>query len=202
MKHYSNFIRGLFICVLSLLFFQPTNSQTKRCGLEPCMERIKITSPAFNNFSAIPTKYVYTDCNGQNKSPALSWSKLPDCTKSIVIIVEDPDAPSPRSPRATPWVHWIIYDLPTSVLSLAEGASISDLGGKQGRNDFGNSRYDGPCPPAGSGKHRYFFKIYALNIESLGLPAGSTPNRQEILTAMENHVFCKGELIGTYEINS
>jgi Raf kinase inhibitor-like YbhB/YbcL family protein len=135
----------------------------------------------------IPSKYT---CDGTNISPPLAWKNVPGGTKSFVLIADDPDAP------AGVWVHWVCYDLPPTVLTLPEGLPPTDTvqqGGKQGKNDFGNIGYGGPCPP--SGTHRYFFKIYALD-RMLGLPAGKT--KKDIERTMKDHILAQGELMGTY----
>ena len=148
---------------------------------------ILIESQAFKHMEGIPAKYT---CKGENVSPPLSWKDLPAKTKSIVIICDDPDAP------AGTWVHWVCYDIPASVDSLRENIAGTDSlpgSGKQGVNDFRETGYGGPCPPAGT--HRYFFKIYALDA-MLGVPPGKS--KKEIERAMKGHVLARGELIGTY----
>lgn len=148
---------------------------------------IQVTSSAFHEGGSIPTKYT---CDGQNISPPLSWSVIPDGTKSIALIVDDPDAPRGD------WVHWVVYDLPTSLRELPEhvpNEKILGNGGRQGTNDFGKIGYGGPCPP--SGTHRYFFKVYALDKE-LGLAPGAS--KAQLLMAMEGHVLSQGRTLGNY----
>jgi len=142
-----------------------------------------IKSKAFTNNGSIPEKYT---CDGDDMSPPLSWTGVPVGTKSIVIIVDDPDADEKT------WVHWVIYDLSPSVNSLQENAL--NINGKQGITDFGKTGYNGPCPP--SGTHRYFFKIYALDV-LLNLPSGKT--KQYIEEAMKGHILAQSELVGTYK---
>lgn len=150
------------------------------------MERIELSS-VFRYGEQIPTKY---SCDGNDVSPPLIWKNIPKSTKSLVIIAEDPDAP-----RGI-WVHWIIYDLDPAIDHLPENAHKGNGLGKStksGMNDFKENNYGGPCPP--SGKHRYFFRIFALDCE-LGLPDGK--NKQEIEEAMDGHILAQGELLGVY----
>ena len=148
---------------------------------------ITIECSAFAQNKAIPSKYT---CDGPDISPPLAWKNIPEKTKSLVLICDDPDAP------VGTWVHWVCYDMPPATTLLPEGVPKSDSipnGGKQGITDFGSIGYGGPCPP--SGTHRYFFKIYALDKE-LGLPAGKT--KKDIEQAMKGHVLAQGQLIGMY----
>jgi len=154
---------------------------------------LELTSEMFNNNQPMPSAYT---CEGDNISPPLQWSHPPHDTQSLVLICDDPDAPDPANPKMT-WVHWVMYDIPVSSNSLSENISADetlDNGAHQGKTDFHKIGYGGPCPPIGS--HRYFFKLYALDI-NLNLPAGKT--KQEIETAMEGHILDQGELIGTYQ---
>jgi Raf kinase inhibitor-like YbhB/YbcL family protein len=148
---------------------------------------LSVESSAFAQNQGIPSKFT---CDGLNVSPPLVWKNVPEGTKSIVLISDDPDAP------AGVWVHWVCYDIPPTESSLPEGVPPADslpAGGKQGMNDFRNIGYGGPCPP--SGTHRYFFKLYALD-RMLGLPAGKL--KKDVERAMKGHVLEKGELIGRY----
>ena len=148
---------------------------------------IKLTSTAFKEGEPIPRQYT---CNGVNVSPSLEWSGVPKSAKTLVIIADDPDAPSGT------WVHWVLYNLPADNIGMVENLPATDelrAGGFQGKNDFGKIGYGGPCPP--SGTHRYFFKIYALDSE-LPLKAGAT--KAEVEKAMEGHVVAQGQLMGTY----
>jgi len=155
------------------------------------MATLKVTSSAFEPGKSIPSVCAYKGA-GQNQSCPLGWSGAPEGTKSFVVIVDDPDAPSPRHPRAKPWVHWVLYDIPGATTALSQGQSI----GMAGRNDFGETKWGGPLPPAGSGRHRYFFKVYALD-KMLNLSVGAT--KDQVLAAMNGHVVAQGELFGTYE---
>jgi Raf kinase inhibitor-like YbhB/YbcL family protein len=152
---------------------------------------LTIISSAFSHEEEIPP--VYT-CEGKDISPPLQWSDLPDGTASLVLIVDDPDAPDPEAPKMT-WVHWLLYNLPPSGSGLEEAISPAQLpsGTLEGMNDWKRTGYGGPCPPIG--RHRYFFKLYAL--DSL-LPDLNQPTKDELLKAMEGHVLEMSELMGTY----
>ncbi|UCE85411.1 MAG: YbhB/YbcL family Raf kinase inhibitor-like protein [Deltaproteobacteria bacterium] len=151
-----------------------------------------IDSPAFSDGGEIPRRFT---CEGEDVSPPLSFSGIPDGTRSLVLIVDDPDAPDPKAPRMT-WVHWILYDLPPSTEGLADGAADAALpaGAKSGTNDWKRTGYGGPCPPIG--RHRYFHKLYALDTV---LPNLHEPTRAELEKAMEGHVIEQAQLIGTYQ---
>jgi Raf kinase inhibitor-like YbhB/YbcL family protein len=140
----------------------------------------------------------------EDLSPPLKWSDAPEDTQSFALICDDPDAPSPKKPAAKPWVHWVIFNIPASAAQLPEGISrVAEpeqiAGAKQGRNSWqqDNLGYRGPMPPPGSGTHRYFFKLYALN-EVLQLEAGTT-DKDKLLEAMQGHILAEGQLVGTYE---
>jgi len=145
-----------------------------------------LRSPAFLQGAPIPARYT---CDAEDVSPALSWEGVPPRTRSFALLLEDPDAP------AGSWSHWLVYDLPADTRELAEGISAHALkdGVRQGRNSWGRSEYGGPCPP--SGTHRYFFRLYALDIR-LGLPPGV--GRKQLLAAMQGHILARAELLGTY----
>ena len=151
-----------------------------------------LSSPAFAHQAAIPATYT---CEGRDVSPALQWRGTPPGTKSLVLIVDDPDAPDPRAPRVT-WVHWVLYDIPVDTSGLPEAVTSRGLpaGTYEGRNDWGRTGYGGPCPPIG--RHRYFFKLYALDVM---LPKLGTPTKADIERAMDGHVLARAELVGTYE---
>ena len=152
---------------------------------------LKVTSSAFQQGGPIPTKYT---CEGDDISPPLSWSAVPANAKSVAMIVDDPDAPDPAKPQRV-YVHWVVYNIPTKTTSLAENASKAALtgGAAQGKNDWGNTSYGGPCPPIG--RHRYFFKLYALDT-TLNL---RDPTKADLEKAMNGHVVDSGELMGTYQ---
>jgi Raf kinase inhibitor-like YbhB/YbcL family protein len=152
---------------------------------------ITITSSAFAPNAEIPSKYT---CDGDDASPPLAWSGAPANTKSFALIVDDPDAPDPEAPKMT-YVHWLLYDIPAAVTSLGKGASTHlPSGVREGINDWKRTGWGGPCPPIG--RHRYFFKLYALgttlgNLGSLAKPA--------LERAMQGHILAQGELVGTYQ---
>jgi Raf kinase inhibitor-like YbhB/YbcL family protein len=152
---------------------------------------LKVTSSAFQQGGSIPAKYT---CEGQDVSPPLAWAGAPSTAKSIAMIVDDPDAPDPAKPQRV-YVHWVAYNIPVNA-SLSENASKSGLpkGAVQGNNDWGKPEYGGPCPPIG--RHRYFFKLYALDTQLTGL---SAPNKADLERAMKGHIVDSGELMGTYQ---
>lgn len=150
---------------------------------------LTLKSPAFTQGGAIPLEYT---CDGPDTAPALEWSGAPAGTKSFALIVDDPDAPDPKAPKMT-YVHWVLYDIPASTTRLAKGGK-APTGAREGKNDWKRTGYGGPCPPVG--RHRYFFKLYALDA-----PLGDlkTPTKDQLLRAMQNHVLEQVELMGTYE---
>ena len=152
---------------------------------------IALTSSAFSHNDSIPA--IHT-CDGKDISPSLAWTSLPAGTKSLALIVDDPDAPDPKAPKMT-WVHWVLYNIPAAATGLQENGGRGDLpeGTLEGRNNWGRTGYGGPCPPIG--RHRYFFKLYA--IDTL-LPDLGQPDKNTLLAAMEGHILDKAELIGTY----
>ena len=153
---------------------------------------LTLTSPAFAANSAIQSRYT---CEGDDISPALNWSGMPAGTRSLALIVDDPDAPDPAAPKMT-WVHWVLYNLPPDTQGLAEAISLADLpqGALQGLNDWKRTGYGGPCPPIG--RHRYFFKLYAL--DNL-LPDLQRPTKAQLEQAMQGHILEQAELMGTYQ---
>lgn len=155
---------------------------------------MNLTSPNFENQGDIPKQYT---CDGKDASPALKWSDIPPGTKSLALIVDDPDAPDPANPRMT-WVHWVLYNIPVAAVSLPEAVSKQDLpeGTLEGLNDWRRTGYGGPCPPIG--KHRYFHKLYALDVV---LPDLKLPTKAKLEEAMQGHVLAKAELIGLYQRN-
>jgi len=155
---------------------------------------IQITSTAFEQGQPIPKKY---SGDGENVSPPLAWSGLPEGTKELALICDDPDAP-----RADPWVHWVVYKIPATVKRLPEDFGGADTREKalaavlEGRNSFDATGYGGPMPPPGHGRHRYNFKLYALDVP---LQLESDVPKELLLQAMESHVLAEGQLMGTYE---
>ena len=153
---------------------------------------LSLTSTAFQNGGAIPS--VHT-CEGKDTSPPLAWSGVPAGAKSLALIVDDPDAPDPGAPKMT-WVHWVLYGIPPAASGLPGAVASKDLpaGTREGTNDFQRTAYGGPCPPIG--RHRYFFKLYALDAV---LPDLGAPTKGKLEKAMEGHVLEKAELVGTYQ---
>ncbi len=153
---------------------------------------LSLRSTKFTQGGEIPT--VYT-CEGKDLSPPLAWSGVPAGAKSLVLIVDDPDAPDPRAPKMT-WVHWLLYNVPATSTELPEAVATAALpaGTREGLNDWKRTGYGGPCPPIG--RHRYFHKLYALDAV---LPDLGTPTKAQVEKAMEGHVLAKTELMGTYE---
>lgn len=153
---------------------------------------LSVRSAAFQHGAEIPSRY---SCEGEDRSPPLNWEGVPPGAQSLVLIVDDPDAPDPKAPRMT-WVHWLLYNLPPQGSDLAEGIGESALppGTLQGRNDWKRSGYGGPCPPIG--RHRYFFKLYALDCE---LPDLGIPNKGQLEAAMQGHIIEQAELVGLYQ---
>lgn len=149
-----------------------------------------ITSSAFTANASIPKQYT---CEGNDTSPPLSWGGVPSGAKSLVLIVDDPDAPDPSAPRMT-WVHWVLYNIPTSSSGLPEGVKKLPQGVLEGLNDWQRTGYGGPCPPIG--RHRYFHKLYALNTVLADL---RQPTKARLEQAMKGHIVAEAQLIGTYQ---
>jgi Raf kinase inhibitor-like YbhB/YbcL family protein len=143
------------------------------------MEKLTITSSVFKNKGVIPAKYT---CDGEDVNPHLSFEGVPEETESLVLIVDDPDAPMGT------WDHWVVWDIPPT-----KRIEENSVPGTEGLNDFGKHSYGGPCPP--SGTHRYFFKVYALDAK-LDLPSNS--RKRNVEKAMDGHILAKGEIIGLY----
>lgn len=148
-----------------------------------------IESPSFAHAHAIPARHT---CDGQDISPALAWNGIPAGTKSLALIVDDPDAPDPAAPKMT-WVHWVLYNIPPAADGLQEGITMLPPGTQQGLNDWHRTGYGGPCPPIGT--HHYFFKLYALDTV---LPDLQRPTKIALEQAMRTHVLASAELIGLY----
>jgi len=176
--------RGLAI-VLGWALLQSAAAQEGRTMLS-------LTSRAFAAGQPIPKKYT---CQGSDASPPLEWSGMPPGTLSFALIIDDPDAPDPKAPQRV-WVHWVLYNIPPATASLGEAASGKSVptGAAEGTNDWSRNGYGGPCPPIG--RHRYFFKLYALDI---ALPAGKVLNKAGLEAAMKGHVLAQAELMGTYQ---
>jgi Raf kinase inhibitor-like YbhB/YbcL family protein len=153
---------------------------------------LTLTSTRFEHGGEIPSRFT---CEGDDVSPDLSWSGLPEGTRSLVLIVDDPDAPDPAAPKMV-WDHWLLYNLPPDCGGLPEAVRPKALpaGTREGRNSWGRTGYGGPCPPVG--RHRYFHILHALDIL---LPDLGQPSKDPLLTAMEGHILAHTELVGTYE---
>jgi len=150
---------------------------------------LAVHSPAFRDGGEIPKRFT---CQGRDAPPELDWSGVPAGAKSLALIVDDPDAPDPAAPKRT-WVHWVLYDIPPAATGLPEGGALPP-GTRQGTNDWSRTGYGGPCPPVG--RHRYFFKLYALDLRLGDIGA---PTKAELERAMEGHVLARAQLVGTYE---
>lgn len=152
---------------------------------------LKLSSPSFAHHGAIPSLYT---CEGRDISPALEWTAPPPNTQSFALIVDDPDAPDPQAPKMT-WVHWVLFNIPASTRLLPEGVTPAQLppGTQEGLNDWKRTGYGGPCPPIG--RHRYFFKLYALDTQ-LQL---HRPTKADVERAMAGHILAQAELVGTYQ---
>jgi Raf kinase inhibitor-like YbhB/YbcL family protein len=149
---------------------------------------ITITSTGFTDEDMIPRQYT---CDGEDISPPLAWTGIPEGTKSLTLICDDPDAP------VGTWVHWVLFNIPPSAKEL--GAKVPskdtlDNGAKHGTNDFGKLGYGGPCPPGGT--HRYYFKLYALDAE---IPSEAGITKAQLLKEMEGHILAEGQLMGRYK---
>ena len=153
---------------------------------------LTITSAAFAPNAAMPTRHT---CEGDDVSPQLAWSGAPEGPRSFALIVDDPDAPDPAAPRTT-WVHWLLYNIPSTTTELPEVVASGALpaGTREGVNDWKRTGYGGPCPPIGC--HRYFHKLSALDTV---LPNLQRPGKAALEKAIEGHVLAQGVLIGTYQ---
>lgn len=150
---------------------------------------MQLSSSAFADGGEIPARYT---CEGQNVSPPLAWSGAPAATRSFVLIADDPDAPDPEAPRMV-FVHWVLYNLPAAADHLPEAVSALPPGAISGVTDFQRTGYGGPCPPIG--RHRYFFKLYALDTL---LPDHGAAGKGQVEQAMRGHVLAQAQWMGTY----
>jgi Raf kinase inhibitor-like YbhB/YbcL family protein len=154
---------------------------------------LTLTSPSFGHGDLIPKNHT---SDGLNRSPPLTWSEIPPGTKSLALVMEDPDAPDPAAPQRV-FAHWLLYNLPpgTDRVVLAAGQDGLPRGARLGRNDFGQEGYGGPAPPIG--RHRYFFRLFALDTR---LPdALGAPDRATLMRAIQGHILEEAELMGVYE---
>jgi Raf kinase inhibitor-like YbhB/YbcL family protein len=151
---------------------------------------MNLQSTAFTQGGEIPRRHT---CEGHDVAPPLAWSDVPERTRSLALIVDDPDAPDPAAPART-WVHWVLVDIPPTTNALPEGGRPLPEGCRDGLNDWQRTGYGGPCPPIG--RHRYFFKLYALDTR---LAALQRPTKAELQQAMQGHVLAQAQLLGTYQ---
>ena len=153
---------------------------------------LTLKSSAYDNGGVIPSRYT---CEGEDVSPPLVWTGVPETARSLVLIIDDPDAPDPNAPK-TIWVHWVLYNIPPDVTGLPEGVAPETLppGIMEGLNDWNRTGYGGPCPPIG--RHRYFHKLYALDTVLEGM---KTPTKAEVETAMKGHIISQTQYMGTYK---
>lgn len=153
---------------------------------------LRITCAAFEDGGPMAAKYT---CEGSDISPRLEWEGVPEGTRSLALIMDDPDAPDPAAPKMT-YVHWVLYNLPPDSRGLREDSRTDNLpdGTLEGLNDWQRAGYGGPCPPIG--RHRYFHKLYALDtlLDDLG-----RPTKAQLLKAMEGHVIAQAQVVGTYQ---
>jgi Raf kinase inhibitor-like YbhB/YbcL family protein len=189
----SQTIRTALAMLLATALFMPSTLRAVQKGESITFE---LTSPAFHHMGAIPSLYT---CEGKNISPPLAWKNLPKGTKSLVLIVDDPDAPDPAAPKFT-WIHWVLYNISKEFTRLSEGAGNTPAvnhGMHEGLNSRNKGGYSGPCPPVGT--HRYFHKLYALDIVLTDL---LLPIKADIEAAMKGRVLGEAVLIGTYKKQS
>ena len=151
---------------------------------------MELSSIAFAQGGEIPRRYT---CEGDDIAPALFWSDVPDRVRSLALIVDDPDAPDPTAPTMT-WVHWVLVDIPPGATAIPEGGRPLPEGCREGLNDWRRTDYGGPCPPVG--RHRYFFKLYALDTR---LPGLHRPTKADLEGAMQGHALAQAQLVGTYQ---
>ena len=149
-----------------------------------------ISSSAFEHNGKIPSLYT---CEGNDISPPLAWSGVPSGAKSLALIVDDPDAPDPAAPRMT-WVHWLLYNLPADIAGLREDVKVLPEKALEGTNDWKRVGYGGPCPPIG--RHRYFHKLYALDVV---MPDLQEPTKKQLEAAMQGHIIAEAQVMGTYQ---
>ncbi len=187
----------IFAAPIVLISCQENSQQQKHAGVSKqkgdIPMSIKVESSAFVHNGRIPKKYTG---DGRDMSVPLNWSNIPQGTKELALICDDPDAPTPQ-----PWVHWVIYKIPSETTSLQEGIPHgpklrNPKDALQGKNSFGNIGYNGPSPPKGHGVHHYHFRLYALDTK-LEINAGL--DKEQLLKAMDGHIIAEGEIVGTYE---
>lgn len=185
------------LLLIAALFLLACRSETSSNNVQPSNQAVggkkmemKVTSKAFQDGGMIPPQYT---CTGANISPPLAWGAVPEQSKSLALVIDDPDAPSKT------FVHWVAFNIPANVKEMPENIPAQETlncfgQGKQGTNDFKKLGYGGPCPP--SGTHHYYFKLYALDTE---LTLDSSATKDQLLKAMEGHVLGEGQLMGRYQ---
>jgi len=180
---------GMYVASVAVLAMA---AHAERAPVAPPPAGFALHSPDFEAGAEIPARFT---CEGKDVSPALVWSAPPPGTKSLALVVDDPDAPDPRAPRIT-WVHWVLYNLPPEAGQLPAAVKDEALpdGTREGQSSWKRTGYGGPCPPIG--KHRYFFKLYALDTV---LSNKGALSKGQLERAMTGHVLRKAELMGTYE---
>jgi Raf kinase inhibitor-like YbhB/YbcL family protein len=153
---------------------------------------LTLNSTAFRHNGEMPSRNT---CDDEDVSPPLSWSGVPAGARSLVLIVDDPDAPDPKAPKMT-WVHWVLYNMPPTATGLPEAVAAKSLpkGTLEGVNDWKRTGYGGPCPPIG--RHRYFHKLYALDTV---LSDMNQPTKTKVENAMQGHILSQAEIVGTYQ---
>ena len=185
----ANVLGLLFLVMMVVLIAACSSDKEPDLATQPQSSvTIAVTSPAFTEGSPIPVEYT---CQGDNISPVLKWANVPDDTKSMALIMDDPDAPGRT------FVHWVLYNIPATANGLSEASTretAQSMGAAEGRSGSGRSGYGGPCPPSGS-PHRYFFRVYALDT-TIELDEGAT--KTQLLEAMQGKIIAQGELVGTY----
>ena len=171
-----------FVIIVAGIWFYLQQEKVESPSISLTRSSMQISSTAFEHNQNIPSKYT---CDGENISPPISISEVPEDTKTLALIVDDPDAPSKT------WVHWLVWNIDPETSEIEEGSAPTGL---EGTTDFGRTGWGGPCPP--SGTHRYFFKLYALDSE---LNLDSSATKEDLEAAMESHILEQTELIGLYQ---
>ena len=192
MLHLAPLPRGTTPGLLLLTSLTMLAAPRPRAAAPSGAAKMTLTSPAFQPSGSIPTQYT---CDSKGVSPPLAWSGVPAGAKSLALIVDDPDAPDPKAPTTT-WVHWVLYDVPPTATGLPEDVAATSLppGTRDGKNGWKKAWYGRPCPPVG--RHRYFFKLYALDTM---LPDLNDPDKTQLEKAMHGHILAQTQLIGLYE---
>jgi Raf kinase inhibitor-like YbhB/YbcL family protein len=188
-RTYANCVMAFLIFALFFEVVACSRPEGVNSNKEQTPMKLEISSGEFKEGESMPLKYT---CDGEDTSPSLNWKGIPESAKSLALICDDPDAP------VGTWVHWALYDLPPNVTELPEAiptSATTPQGATQGTNDFKRIGYGGPCPPEGK-PHRYFFKLYALDVK-LNLKPGAT--KAELVSSMNGHILAEGLLMGTYK---